>query len=314
MQDGLHLSAITDPVGQRVTWSSSNPKVAYFDESGYLHAVSHGTTTITVLMSYNGVTYTDSTLLVLGDDIGQEDPVKPADYTFKIYCNLGDAYNYYGIESNIPGCNGSTVTWSVDPANADWFKDTTGAYVDSSIDCTVSTSFVYNGKTYTGSIKQTAVKKVEYTFRIEKSGSYGEGTELRSVYGINTNIPNFTADNVIWSVEPTTLKGWVEGGQYVVDIDSMALDVYYTLTATYIYDGVSYTDSCGMMKTNNPDNTTWSFHSTTLKGWAESGQYAVDESYILSTSYACDGRTCTASCTSAAVPSTTDRCSRKYAM
>ena len=241
MQDGLHLSAITDPVGQRVTWSSSNPKVAYFDESGYLHAVSHGTTTITVLMSYNGVTYTDSTLLVLGDDIGQEDPVKPADYTFKIYCNLGDAYNYYGIESNIPGCNGSTVTWSVDPANADWFKDTTGAYVDSSIDCTVSASFVYNGKTYTGSIKQTAVKKVEYTFNITLVSRDTEAG--RAVYTISTNIPGCTNENVTWNVISDHRGGFFSGGQYVVDEFGMTNGEQYTLNANYLYEGVNYKSS-----------------------------------------------------------------------
>ena len=241
MQDGLHLSAITDPVGQRVTWSSSNPKVAYFDESGYLHAVSHGTTTITVLMSYNGVTYTDSTLLVLGDDIGQEDPVKPADYTFKIYCNLGDAYNYYGIESNIPGCNGSTVTWSVDPANADWFKDTTGAYVDSSIDCTVSASFVYNGKTYTGSIKQTAVKTAKYTFEIIFSRRILE-THV-AFFTIKSDIPGFWYDYADWSTTPSRYGFCSEGGAYSIDESGMKNGDTYTVTATYVYEGVTYTSS-----------------------------------------------------------------------
>lgn len=52
------LTATTDPKGQSVTWTSSNPSVATVDGNGNLNANQVGTTTITAKMTYKGQTYT----------------------------------------------------------------------------------------------------------------------------------------------------------------------------------------------------------------------------------------------------------------
>ena len=251
LREGLRLYATTDPAGQDVTWSSSNPRVAYF-EGKTLHAAGSGTAVISATMTYNGREYSGSTTVVVGDRMDKEEP---ANYSFKIYCNLYDLYNAYLIDSNIPGFNALNVTWSVTPADADWSTADGGAYVDSTITCTVTASYVYNGRTYTDSMKQAA-DQVKYTFHLTYSNTYVDGSKVCIVYKIDTNIPNFTADNVIWSVGPTTI-GWIDGAQYVVDQSSMTFGTIYTLTATYFYNGIYYTDDMRVTLTNDPDNVTW---------------------------------------------------------
>lgn len=233
LNEGLRLYATTDPAGQDVTWSSSNPSVAYF-EGKTLHAAGSGTAVISATMTYNGRKYSGSTTVVVGDRMDKEEP---ANYSFKIYCNLYDPYNAYLIDSNIPGFNALNVTWSVTPADADWFTVDGGAYVDSTITCTVTASYVYNGRTYTDSMRQT-MDQVKYTFNIVPVYPV---TGDRLVFRIETNIPNFNAANVQWSPGPAAVTGWVEGGQYVIDRTSLSANISYWLNAIYYYNGLNYT-------------------------------------------------------------------------
>ena len=233
LNEGLRLYATTDPAGQDVTWSSSNPSVAYF-EGKTLHAAGSGTAVISATMTYNGRKYSGSTTVVVGDRMDKEEP---ANYSFKIYCNLYDPYNAYLIDSNIPGFNALNVTWSVTPADADWSTVDGGAYVDSTITCTVTASYVYNGRTYTDSMKQAA-DQVKYTFNIVPVYPV---TGDRLVFRIETNIPNFNAANVQWSPGPAAVTGWVEGGQYVIDRTSLSANISYWLNAIYYYNGLNYT-------------------------------------------------------------------------
>lgn len=235
LNEGLRLYATTDPAGQDVTWSSSNPSVAYF-EGKTLHAAGSGTAVISATMTYNGRKYSGSTTVVVGDRMDKEEP---ANYSFKIYCNLYDPYNAYLIDSNIPGFNALNVTWSVTPADADWFTVDGGAYVDSTITCTVTASYVYNGRTYTDSMRQT-MDQVKYTFNIVPVYPV---TGDRLVFRIETNIPNFNAANVQWAPGPAAVTGWVEGGQYVIDRTSLSANISYWLYAIYFYNGVNYTTS-----------------------------------------------------------------------
>ena len=233
LSEGLRLYATTDPAGQDVTWSSSNTSVAYF-EGKTLHAAGSGTAVISATMTYNGRKYSGSTTIVVGDNFEKEEP---ANYSFKIYCNLYDPYNAYLIDSNIPGFNALNVTWSVTPADADWFTVDGGAYVDSTITCTVTASYVYNGRTYTDSMRQT-MDQVKYTFNIVPVYPV---TGDRLVFRIETNIPNFNAANVQWSPGPAAVTGWVEGGQYVIDRTSLSANISYWLNAIYYYNGLNYT-------------------------------------------------------------------------
>lgn len=233
LNESLRLYATTDPAGQDVTWSSSNPRVAYF-EGKTLHAAGSGTAVISATMTYNGREYSGSTTVVVGDRMDKEEP---ANYSFKIYCNLYDLYNAYLIDSNIPGFNALNVTWSVTPADADWSTVDGGAYVDSTITCTVTASYVYNGRTYTDSMKQAA-DQVKYTFNIVPVYPV---TGDRLVFRIETNIPNFNAANVQWAPGPAAVTGWVEGGQYVIDRTSLSANISYWLYAIYDYNGLNYT-------------------------------------------------------------------------
>lgn len=112
-----------------------------------------------------------------------------------------------------------------------------GAYVTSTVDCTITASYVYNGRTYTDSMRQT-MDQVKYTFNIVPVYPV---TGDRLVFRIETNIPNFNAANVQWSPGPAAVTGWVEGGQYVIDRTSLSANISYWLNATYFYNGLNYT-------------------------------------------------------------------------
>lgn len=295
LRDGLRLSATTDPAGQDLTWSSSNPNVAYF-EGKTLHAAGPGTTTISATMTYNGRKYSGSTTIIVGDNFEKEEP---ANYSFKIYYTLNEYMNYYGIDSNIPGFNALNVTWTVTPADADWYTLDGGAYVDSTITCTITASYVYNGRTYTDSTSQTA-KRVEYTFGISLvSRDVAAG---RANYTINTNIPGCTNNNVTWNVVSEHRGGSLWDGQYyTVDEFGMTNGESYVLNASYVYDGKTYTASCTVTCTWGSGNADgYSLSDAREDGWR-------DESAASGFSAAIPDRT------SAAAPAEADRHSRNHA-
>lgn len=309
LNEGLRLYATTDPAGQDVTWSSSNPSVAYF-EGKTLHAAGSGTAVISATMTYNGRKYSGSTTVVVGEK--QEEK----EYHFAISVLGGsEEYACYSVDTNIPGYQRNQTVWSVTPSQGDWFQDTDGfLYVNRAIDCTITALYNYkkpDGSFYSATYTQTA-KRVEYTFEITYGDPIASGGYF--YWKINTNIPNFIIDNVTWMITPEPLNGWVENGQYVVDGSDMPFDVYYTLTATYLYNGKTYTATARMKKEiGSADNTSSSSYSETRKEWVEGEQYAADESYILTASDVCDGRTHSNSCTSIAAPAEADRHSRNHA-
>lgn len=247
-------------------------------------------------MTYNGRKYSGSTTVVVGDRMDKEEP---ANYSFKIYCNLNDLYNAYLIDSNIPGFNALNVTWSVTPADADWFTADGGAYVDSTITCTITASYVYNGRTYTDSMKQTAMR-AEYTFGISLASR--DVAAGRASFTINTNIPGCTNSNVTWTVVSDRRGGSLWDGQYyTVDEFGMTNGESYVLNASYVYDGRTYTASCTVTCTWGSDNADGhSLSGIHTDGWAGG-------------SAASGFRTEIPDCTSAAVPAAPDRHSRNYA-
>lgn len=294
LNEGLRLYATTDPAGQDVTWSSSNPNVAYF-EGKTLHAAGSGTAVISATMTYNGRKYSGSTTVVVGDRMDKEDPV---DYSFKITYSQNGSDNFYSVLSNIPDFSTENVTWSVTPADIRWSKAPEGAYVTSSADCTITASYVYNGRTYSDSMKQTAVR-AEYTFSISLvSRDVATG---RAVYTISTNIPDCTAANVTWRLFSDHCSGFLSGGQYIVDESSMTNGESYYLTAEYYYSGYSYGAECNVTCTWGSDNADGhSLSGIHTDGWAGG-------------SAASGFRTEIPDCTSAAVPAAPDRHSRNYA-
>lgn len=150
-----------------------------------------------------------------------------------LYYGGEDSTNLYFLISGI--LRGFTVSASGKEYTE--CKAPEGAYVTSTVDCTITASYVYNGRTYTDSMKQT-MDQVKYTFNIVPVYPV---TGDRLVFRIETNIPNFNAANVQWSAGPAAVTGWVEGGQYVIDRTSLSANISYWLNATYFYNGLNYT-------------------------------------------------------------------------
>ena len=64
VDDVFSLSAVTDPAGQTVTWTSGNSSVATVS-NGVVTAEGAGNTIITASMTYDGVTYTDTCTIIV---------------------------------------------------------------------------------------------------------------------------------------------------------------------------------------------------------------------------------------------------------
>ena len=297
LNEGLRLYATTDPAGQDVTWSSSNPSVAYF-EGKTLHAAGSGTAVISATMTYNGRKYSGSTTVVVGEKQAEKE------YHFAISVLGGsEEYACYSVDTNIPGYQRNQTVWSVTPSQGDWFQDTDGfLYVNRAIDCTITALYNYkkpDGSFYSATYTQTA-KRTEYTFGISL---VSRDVEVgRASFTINTTIPGCTNNNVTWNVVSEHRGGGLWDGQYyTVDEFGMTNGESYVLNASYVYDGRTYTASCTVTCTWGSDNADGhSLSGIHTDGWAGG-------------SAASGFRTEIPDCTSAAVPAAPDRHSRNYA-
>ena len=287
LNEGLRLYATTDPAGQDVTWSSSNPSVAYF-EGKTLHAAGSGTAVISATMTYNGRKYSGSTTVVVGEK--QEEK----EYHFAISVLGGsEEYACYSVDTNIPGYQRNQTVWSVTPSQGDWFQDTDGfLYVNRAIDCTITALYNYkkpDGSFYSATYTQTA-KRTEYTFGISLvSRDIAAG---RASFTINTTIPGCTNNNVTWNVVSEHRGGSLWDGQYyTVDEFGMTNGESYVLNASYVYDGRTYTASCTVTCTWGSDNADgYSLSEDREDGWKDE-------------SAASGFRTAVPDCTSVAAPS-----------
>ena len=302
LNEGLRLYATTDPAGQDVTWSSSNPSVAYF-EGKTLHAAGSGTAVISATMTYNGRKYSGSTTVVVGEKQAEKE------YHFAISVLGGsEEYACYSVDTNIPGYQRNQTVWSVTPSQGDWFQDTDGfLYVNRAIDCTITALYNYkkpDGSFYSATYTQTA-KRTEYTFGISLvSRDIAAG---RASFTINTTIPGCTNNNVTWNVVSEHRGGGLWDGQYyTVDEFGMTNGESYVLNASYVYDGRTYTASCTVTCTWGSDNADgYSLSEDREDGWKDE-------------SAASGFRTAVPDCTSVAAPSEAGnmwrnrRCSRMY--
>ena len=173
------------------------------------------------------------------------------EYSFHITALAGGTYNAaYDIESTIPGIQKSKVSWTVTPSkNVDYFHDGDFFNVARTADCSITASYVYNGKTYTDTYWQKGVKQeTAYTIDIYLV----ERIESRAVYAIKTDIPGCTVGTAAWTVASAHRGGWVDGGQYIVDEAGMENGESYTVTASYTYNGQTYSASCTYTYTEQP--------------------------------------------------------------
>lgn len=258
IKNGVKMTATYEPSYADVTWSSSNTKVAYF-KGDVLYFVAPGETTICVEVQNNNYMKADywniqalekNTEHVDNNTDHVDKNVEP-EYSFHITALAGGTYNAaYDIESTIPGIQKSKVSWTVTPSkNVDYFHDGDFFNVARTADCSITASYVYNGKTYTDTYWQKGVKQeTAYTIDIYLV----ERIESRAVYAIKTDIPGCTVGTAAWTVASAHRGGWVDGGQYIVDEAGMENGESYTVTASYTYNGQTYSASCTYTYTEQP--------------------------------------------------------------
>ncbi len=110
------LTATTDPIGQQITWSSSNNSVATVT-NGVVTAKSKGVVTITAQFSYNGIIYSETCLISINDylvgDVNDDDIINGKDVTLLLR-HLADwdvKINTKAADINADGdVNGQDVT------------------------------------------------------------------------------------------------------------------------------------------------------------------------------------------------------------
>lgn len=234
IENTVLLAVQTEPEDQKFDiWSSDTEvfKVAsYLGASYIVQPIGEGTAEAYVSMKYNGIEYTDYVSIT---SIAQN-------YTFKLWANdCGDGEWVCGIETNIPGFDIHNVKWSTNAAEH-WTDDDGYLRVRSKETINITASYVHNGKEYSDNCTIQIVVK-EYSFEIVRSSDSIPGNI--GIYYITTDISDFDAGNVEWSIQADGWGGWVNGDNYVVDENSMEPGDSYIVYATYNYQGVSETSS-----------------------------------------------------------------------
>lgn len=121
---------------------------------------------------------------------------------------------------------------------------------------TASASMTYNGVRYTGSCQVTVEQeRVEYAFRVYEAESPSDGSGPAR-FSVESNIPNFDPDNVIWSISDTSPGTERRNGSFYV---YEAAYRNFTITATYTYGGRTYTDTLSHRAVQQPE-VSYSIH------------------------------------------------------
>ena len=258
IKNGVKMTATYEPSYAQVTWSSSNTKVAYFD-GDVLYFVGPGTTTIHAkVKNYNcesedtwRIQALEKNTQYVDNNTDHVDKNVEPEYSFHITALAGGSYNAaYDIESTIPGIQKSKVSWTVTPSkDVDYFHDGDFFNVARTADCTITASYVYNGRTYTDTYRQKGVAVKEDTNQMPEETSYEFWVERSSggaynAYTVKTDIPGFSTGNVVWSVSPADTDWFKEGAAVYIYVDKNAA---CTVTASYTYNGKTYT---GALKQN----------------------------------------------------------------
>jgi len=233
--EGTVLLAVqTEPEDQKFDIWSSDPDVfvvaSYLGASYIAQPTGEGTAEACVSMEYNGIEYTDYVSIT---SIAQN-------YDFELWADdCGDGEWVCGIETNIPGFDIRNVKWSTNAAEH-WTDDNGYFRVWSKETIYVTASYVHNGKEYSDNCT-IKIEVREYSFQIVRSTNSTPGE--RGIYYITTDIPDFDAGNVEWSIVADGWGGWVEEDYYVVDECSMEPGDSYIVYATYTYQGATGTSS-----------------------------------------------------------------------
>jgi len=228
-EGGILLYAQTDPVGQSLTWSSSNEAILYHDGSNF---VVHGSgkVRVTASMVYNGIEYSDSCEVSV-----EGEPVR---YAFKVCPADGESGSAaFAVESDIPGFDPNGVHWSISDTSLEAWQEKGLFHVAEGRwkSFTVTASYIYSGASYTDSYYNEAAEQVTY-YSFQLTGLHSDG---RGVYVIQSDIPGFSLSQVEWTVS-TGYGGWLEGDRFIVDEAAMEEGDSYTIAAQYDYNGVSY--------------------------------------------------------------------------
>ncbi len=233
--EGTVLLAVqTEPEDQKFDIWSSDPDVfvvaSYLGASYVAQPTGEGTAEACASMVYNGIEYTDYVSIT---SIAQN-------YDFELWADdCGDGEWVCGIETNIPGFDIRNVKWSTNAA--EHWTDNSGYFrVWSKETIYVTASYVHNGKEYSDNCT-IKIEVREYSFQIVRSTNSIPGD--RGIYYITTDIPDFDAGNVEWSIVFDKGGGWVEGNNYIVDENSMEPGDSYIVYATYTYQGATGTSS-----------------------------------------------------------------------
>lgn len=115
---------------------------------------------------------------------------------------------------------------------------------------TAYATMTYNGTQYTGSCAVTVeMRQVEYSFKVYEVESPSEGSKPAK-FSVESNIPNFDPDNVIWSISDTSPVTERRNGSFYV---YEAAYRNFTITATYTYGGRTYTDTLSHRAVQQPE-------------------------------------------------------------
>lgn len=222
----VSVSASVTPGGATVSWSSDNSDIAKVS-NGKISAVSAGTTTIRVKMTYEGKTYEDSCKVTVA-----KPNVKLSASSLSL--TPGESKTLKATTSP----EGRTVTWNSSNTSVATVSNGNVKAVASGT-AQITAQITYNGKTYKATCNVTVEKP---SISVTSSASTIEYSERDKGSCTLTAKVNPDGGSVKWSISDSSIATITGNGTKATVTAKSAGSA--TITATYTVNGTTLKDTC----------------------------------------------------------------------
>ena len=217
------LRATTSPIGQSVTWSSSNTRVATVNSNGRVTAVGSGSATITADISVNGQSYTDTCRVTV-----EEPSIRLSSSSLSM--SVGDTET---LSASVTP-SGSYISWSSSNTSVATVNNSGRVTAESGGSATITAEITVNGQAYTDSCRVTVEQP---GIRLSSSSFSMNIGDTQTISATVTP----SGSEITWSSSRPSVATVDRNGQVTAEGSGSA-----TITARIVVDGTTYSASCSI--------------------------------------------------------------------
>lgn len=222
------LRATTSPIGQSVTWSSSNTRVATVNSNGRVTAVGSGSATITADISVNGQSYTDTCRVTV-----EEPSIRLSSSSLSM--SVGDTET---LSASVTP-SGSYISWSSSNTSVATVNNSGRVTAESGGSATITAEITVNGQAYTDSCRVTVEQP---GIRLSSSSFSMNIGDTQTISATVTP----SGSEITWSSSRPSVATVDRNGQVTAEGSGSA-----TITARIVVDGTTYSASCSIEVARN---------------------------------------------------------------